>query len=245
MPNKNYLAKPSALQHFQRQHQLHSSSCTSLPNTPPQNMAMNPFHNLPTQIGAFNQNNLGGVTVSLFPVTTKEIGASSQPQQMTPIQNDFAIQDPKIILSQQSALSAGSQSTRRLLPQVPSPNSSQQQLSELINQTLSTNPTMPEFRRTSSSRMLPTPPPPISPNAFSQSPSPPFNSTGEISRRTSSTGRRLPPEPTTIINTSLPPPAPTHLQRSASARTTTNPLNITNKWVFLGRCYFKNTGEII
>lgn len=286
-PSQHFLAKPSALQHFQRQHQLHSfhsSSCTSLPNTPPQSLSIqvNPFIGLnngggqrersqtltqqqyqPTE-RAFHQR-LGGVTESksgfFVPVTTKDINDSASlaagtmsaipQQQMTPIQNVFSFQDPKIILSQQqqSTLNAttspsSTAAQRRRLPQVPSstqliPSSSS---NEPINQThqssqLGTNSlqqTTPQVRRTSSSRMLPTPPPPVSPtmNAFSQSPSPTFcledPRNGTI-RRPSSTGRKLPPEPTIALaavpSATLPPPAPNHLQRSASARTTASTAN--------------------
>lgn len=159
---------------------------------------------------------------------------SAVSQQMTPIQSAFPFKDPKIILSQQSTTpNAGG--GRRQLPQEP-PGLTNQSPSPQFN----VNPLQPlqqppPVRRASSNRMLPTPPPPISPNAFSPSPSPPFNSSDY--RRPSSTGRKLPPEPTalttaapTVVSvSSLPPPAPTnHLQRSASARTATS-TSVNNK----------------
>ncbi|KAI6182631.1 Synaptotagmin-11 [Aphelenchoides bicaudatus] len=164
-------------------------------------------------------------------------GTMSAQQQMTSIQSAFTFQDPKILLSQQQNQSTASNAAqgRRKLP--PEPSLSPQPQS-------SSNP--PPVRRASSNRMLPSPP--VSPifstdsasprntqttmNAFSPSPSPPFNSNSTDCLRRPSTGRRLPSEPTNfpaaITTSTLPPLAPNnHLQRSASARTTAS-VNVTN-----------------
>lgn len=189
IPEQNYLARPSPLQQFQRQNQLHSS-CSSLPNTPPQMARENPFvenrdrsqtliqQQYPTledRTFQHGNNRLGGVTDGQT-IEINDGGASfvrASQQQMTPIQSAFPFQDPKIILSKQpphqSTTSNANSAQRRRLPQVPNTGTSNtvffNQTESIINQSPSpqfgTNPLQepPTIGRISSPRMLPTPPP--------------------------------------------------------------------------------------